>query len=56
MSFGAKDLLDRIPVLVSVIAILVAGRAEQKSQPITSFARQKRKEFRGEFEPQLTRR
>ena len=27
-------------------------RAEQKGQPITSFARQKRKEFRGEFEPQ----
>ena len=27
-------------------------RAEQKGQPITSFARQKRKEFRGGFEPQ----
>src|SRR5438093_11332054 len=27
-------------------------RAEQKGQPITSFARQKRNEFRGEFEPQ----
>src|SRR6266478_1847387 len=29
-----------------------AERAEQKGQPITSFARQKRKEFRGGFEPQ----
>src|SRR5438132_9007022 len=27
-------------------------RAEQKGQPITSFARQKRNEFRGELEPQ----
>src|SRR5437762_2814680 len=30
----------------------VSERAEQKGQPITSFARQKRNEFRGEFEPQ----
>src|SRR5437773_10557932 len=29
-----------------------AERAEQKGQPITSFARQKWNEFRGEFEPQ----
>src|SRR5438876_6829367 len=29
-----------------------AERAEQKGQPITSFARQKRKEFRGGFERQ----
>src|SRR5881296_3070145 len=29
-----------------------AERAEEKGQPITSFARQKRKEFCGEFEPQ----
>src|SRR5438876_4174523 len=29
-----------------------AERAEQKCQPITSFARQKRKEFRGECERQ----
>src|SRR5437773_6330141 len=29
-----------------------AERAEQKGQPITSFARQKRNEFRGGFEPQ----
>src|SRR5512133_3796762 len=29
-----------------------AERAEQKGQPITSFARQKWKEFRGEFESQ----
>src|SRR5438128_7426846 len=29
-----------------------AERAEQKGQPITSFARQKRKQFRGGFEPQ----
>src|SRR6184192_1915722 len=27
-------------------------RAEQKGQPITSFARQKRNEFRGGFDPQ----
>src|SRR5438093_13124700 len=27
-------------------------RADQKGQPITSFARQKRNEFRGGFEPQ----
>src|SRR5438067_13793779 len=29
-----------------------AERAEQKGQPITSFARQKRNELRGGFEPQ----
>src|SRR6266478_8212250 len=29
-----------------------AERAEQKSQPITSFTRQKRNEFRGGFESQ----
>src|SRR5437868_15250741 len=29
-----------------------AERAEQKGQPVTSFARQKRNEFRGGFEPQ----
>src|SRR6476661_1839397 len=29
-----------------------AERAEQKGQPITIFARQKRNKFRGEFEPQ----
>src|SRR5204863_9177858 len=29
-----------------------AERAEQKGQPITSFARQNRNEFRGSFEPQ----
>src|SRR5438067_9160410 len=29
-----------------------AERAEQKGQPITSFARQKRNEFRGGLEPQ----
>src|SRR5436190_14788879 len=29
-----------------------AERAEEKGQPITSFARQKRNEFRGGFEPQ----
>src|SRR5437899_7790115 len=29
-----------------------AERAEQKGQPVTTFARQKRNEFRGGFEPQ----
>jgi hypothetical protein len=38
MSFGARDLLDWIPVLVSVIAILVAKRAVTRSvRPVLVF-------------------
>ena len=38
MSFGARDLLDWIPVLVSVIAILIAKRAVTRSvRPVLVF-------------------
>jgi hypothetical protein len=52
MSFGARDLLAWIPVLVSVIAILVAKRAVTRSlRPVLVFVC----EVRDEVLPELRR-